>query len=871
MTTKPGHPAVQIGAAFPAEIAAAAIINSHGTSVIGAAREAKADRLGRRSTHELRTACRRMDEAASVFLPCLNDRVLPRLAREVVAIRKAAGKVRDWDIFLDAVNASARQGGVLKRKERRALVDAVKHIRLRKVENAAKSIGKARLAGIESLIGRLERDAFQPDGESRLYSDVAVNAITRRSEDAKEHLASVTGASVESIHSLRIAARGLRHVLEITRACTPAHLYERAASGLDDELESLGHLADLSSARATLAASRHRLERSCAEGVEALDAWLVASEQSSLESALARIESGNLARLVSELQSWADEARGTPLFANADPAANAVALVPTRADRYAVIDVGSNSVRLLVGELLTDGTYRVLDDEKESTRLGQGLMSTGMLSAQSMLRTAETIARMRGIAQGYGVSRLRVFGTSATRDATNQREFLALVRELAGVSLEVLSEEDEARAAHRSVAAGFDIGETPTAVVDIGGGSTEIVLSTKGAIEHLCSIRMGAVRLTEMFVPHDREKTVRRMRRYVRRALELALPEVPFAPNLVVGTGGTFTSLAAIASVRSESVAGAEGTELRRSEVRHLLDRLGDMSLRDRMRVPRLNPERADIIVAGAAIAEGVLRHLNANRLRVHDRGIRDGIMLEMISETERPSVPASGSRAMSAARRFAEGCRYEREHSEHVAMLSLRLFDHLLRADLLPRGVSTNECRTLLEAAAVLHDVGYLINYAGHHKHSMRLILNSAIPGFTKRQIGIIANIARYHRRAEPSGRHGSYKLLSRPDRRIVKALAAILRVADGLDRAHTQLISDISLRTRSGADGSREATLVAIASERPTTDLWGAERKAALFERVYRARLRCLWEPVESQPKSTVEQPTAKDRSRQVALRIV
>ncbi|MBX3362679.1 MAG: CHAD domain-containing protein, partial [Phycisphaeraceae bacterium] len=262
MTTKPGHPAVQIGAAFPAEIAAAAIINAHGTSVIGAAREAKADRLGRRSTHELRTACRRMDEAASVFLPCLNDRVLPRLAREVVAIRKAAGKVRDWDIFLDAVNASARQGGVLKRKERRALVDAVKHMRLRKAETAAKSIGKARLAGIESLIGRLERDAFQPDGESRLYSDVAVNAITRRSEDAKEHLASVTGASVESVHSLRIAARGLRHVLEITRACTPAHLYERAASGLDDELESLGHLADLSSARATLAASRHRLERS---------------------------------------------------------------------------------------------------------------------------------------------------------------------------------------------------------------------------------------------------------------------------------------------------------------------------------------------------------------------------------------------------------------------------------------------------------------------------------------------------------------------------------------------------------------------------------------------------------------------------------
>lgn len=870
MNTKSGHSAAQIGAAFPAEIAAAAIINAYGSAVSDTARSARVGRLRRRSAHDLRTACRRMHEAASVFLPCLSDRVVPRVAHEVAAIRKSAGKVRDWDIFLDAVKAASRQDAVLTRKERRALIDAAKHARCRKAESAARSIGKSRLAALQVLIDRLERDAFQPDGESRLFSDVAITAIARRCDEAMTYLAGVSDASADSLHALRIAARGLRYALDVTRACAPAHLYERAVAGLDDELESLGRLADLISARATLDASRRRLERASAEGVAALDAWLASSERSSLESAMARIDSGNLARLVSELRSWVEEARGAPQAAGIDSAANAVALVPTRADRYAVIDVGSNSVRLLVGELLTDGTYRVLDDEKESTRLGQGLMSTGLLSAQSMLRTAETIARMRGISQGYGVSRLRVFGTSATRDATNQREFLALVRELAGVSLEVLSEEDEARAAHRSVAAGFDIGETPTAVVDIGGGSTEIVLSTKGAIEHLCSIRMGAVRLTEMFVPHD-EKTVRRMRRYVRRALEIALPEVPFAPNLVVGTGGTFTSLAAIASDRAPSAGGGEGEELRRSEVRHLLDRLGDMSLRDRMRVPRLNPERADIIVAGAAIAEGVLRHLNANRLRVHDRGIRDGIMLEMISETERPSSPTSGSRAMAAVRRFAEGCRYERAHSEHVATLSLRLFDHLTRAELLPRGVSAGECRMLLEAAAILHDVGYLINYAGHHKHSMRLILNSAIPGFTKRQIGIIANVARYHRRSEPTARHGPYNALSRSDRRIVKGLAAILRVADGLDRAHTQLIRDVSLRSRQDADGSHEATLVAIASERPTTDLWGAERKAALFERVCGVRLRCLWEPVQAQPKSGVEQPASPERARQVALRVV
>ncbi len=858
MPREPASPRSSIGAAFPLEVAGAALVEREGRILIRTARRTSEDSSSPKRVHKLRVACRQLEVALAIAEQCCSERQRGSLLKLVNHLRQTAGRVRAWDVLLDQARTGFKAGAIESRREFKAIARVASISRARSSKRLSVSLESYRLSKLDRAIDRLVDGMSPPACGPRLLSDAAIERI-RSQSDAVKSLVEQPGHDIETVHELRIAMRQLRYMLRIAGSCLPAHLLQRVLDGLADEQRAFGVVADTSSTLSLIERHHARFARLPNGLSDRLAEWLGRASDAGRRNIQERLEIGGFSRLLAELQAWTNEARTAEWEPDADPIANAVALAPTREDRFAVIDVGSNSVRLLVAQSRADVAYEILDDEKESTRLGQGLVATGLLSAQSMLRTAEAIARMRGIAQGFGVARLRAIGTSAVRDATNQREFLNLVRDRAGIALDVLSEEDEARNAHRSVAAGFDIGETPTAVVDIGGGSTEVVLSTKGAIEQLSSVPIGAVRLAEMFPPGDGDGAVKRMRRYVQKAMSQSLPTPPFAPVLVVGTGGTFTAIAALLAAKSppRDEAGIS-PEIRRSEVRHLVDRLGSMTLRERMRTPRLNPERADIIVAGTVIADGVLRFLNVNRLRVYDKGIRDGIMLSMIAERGAVPTAPSSSRSMAAVRRFAEACRYERAHSEHVAKLAMRLFDQLVRDEILPHRLATAECRMLLEAAAVLHDVGHLVNYAKHHKHSMRLISNSDIRGFTPRQLSIIAQIARYHRRAEPSLRHGRFKRLSRDDRGIVAKLAAILRVADGLDRAHTQAVHDATLRLGTDHEGVRELIVGASSHERPTTDLWGAEQKAGLLESEFGVRVRCQWDP----PITTCAEQTGLDR---------
>jgi CHAD domain-containing protein len=600
MPQRPKPTRIVIGAAFPQEVAATVRVQALGSELIEACTKVANGKFGIERIHALRIACRRYEAASELFAPCFAQRPRERLNGLVNDIRKAAGHVRAWDVMRSVLRASSieiEHGA----SEMESSIRSIRLERAKRVRKRLRRGGTERLRGsIDLLIG----ESVLPDGGQRLFSDAAVDAVRQRTRSILTTLRG-TLHEVEELHELRVELRRLRYLLEVSAPCLPAHLLQRATSGLAAEQECFGTLADATSVLDLLNRSTERLGAVPRSALASFGNWLSGVQASSRASILERIRAGHLARLVTEIEAWASESAAEPTPSLADASLNATAMAPTREDRLAVIDVGSNSVRLLVAEVLSDGTYKVIDDERECTRLGQGLVATGALSAQAMLRTAEAIARMRGISQGYGVSRLRVIGTSAVRDATNQREFLSLVREHAGVALDVLDGEDEARAAHRSVAAGFDITQTPTAVVDIGGGSTEVVLSARGAIEHLCSIRIGAVRLSEMCSSEANDQAVKQMRRYVRQSLARALPELPFAPALVVGTGGTFTALAALATVMGSQSRESSGSELRRSEVRHLLDRLGSLSLRERMRLPRLSPERADIIVAGAAIAEG--------------------------------------------------------------------------------------------------------------------------------------------------------------------------------------------------------------------------------------------------------------------------
>jgi exopolyphosphatase/guanosine-5'-triphosphate,3'-diphosphate pyrophosphatase len=334
------------------------------------------------------------------------------------------------------------------------------------------------------------------------------------------------------------------------------------------------------------------------------------------------------------------------------------------------------------------------------------------------------------------------------REATNRDEFLGNVRDKAGIDLDVIGADDEARLAYLSVTHAFDLQRIASAVVDIGGGSTEIVLASGGVVEQVYTTPLGAVRLTEQFegVGDGAEKPFDDMHEHMRRVLKDRVGKPPFAPQLVVGTGGTFTALAAVAIARGHAIdddaqaGGASATggggsvrgyELQRSVVNHVLNWLRSMSPKARARLPGMSAERAEIIVAGVAIVDAVMQRLKVNTLRVHDRGIRDGLILSMIREIypQASAIAGKPPDRMQSVRAFAERCNYERAHSDHVARLAVQAFDQIA-AQLAREGIvvgfesppesAANHAgaRALLEAAGVLHDVGYYINYEKHHKH---------------------------------------------------------------------------------------------------------------------------------------------------------
>ncbi|MCW5766715.1 MAG: Ppx/GppA family phosphatase, partial [Phycisphaeraceae bacterium] len=475
------------------------------------------------------------------------------------------------------------------------------------------------------------------------------------------------------------------------------------------------------------------------------------------------------------------------------------------------------------------------------------------IDERAMEQAAYTVARMKRIADGYGAAHIRGVATCAVREASNGSRLVELVERWAGLKIEVINGEEEAWLAFRSVAHAFDLSMFSSAVVDVGGGSTEIVLSSAGAVERVLSLPIGAVRLTERFGGARAASGPRfkALRRYVRELLAERMGAEPFAPQLVIGTGGTTTSLAAIAMNREKRrsphappPSAVQGYELKRSDVRRMLEELRALDLERRARVPGLSPDRADIIVPGVAILLEIMRHLEAPRLRAHDGGIRDGLLLTMVQEIfpgERPAQRAGDP--VAAARRFAAACRTDERHGAHVARLALSMFDQLAAVEHDAGGDAAwarPQHRVVLETACHLLDVGYVINYTKHHVHSYNLIRHSELPGLSPGQVELAAQIARYHRAAEPRSGHEQFAALDEADRELVRRLAAIVRLAVGLDRTHTQAISAVRITAR-----GRAARFVLEAAENPSVDIWGAERKAKMFRSVFGLEPQFVWVP--------------------------
>jgi exopolyphosphatase/guanosine-5'-triphosphate,3'-diphosphate pyrophosphatase len=507
--------------------------------------------------------------------------------------------------------------------------------------------------------------------------------------------------------------------------------------------------------------------------------------------------------------------------------------------RLGAIDIGSNSVRLLVAEALRGSNYRILDEEREPTRLGRSVSSKGLLDDESMERTITALRTFKQIAAGYQVTSLRTIATCAVRESRNGPEFCRRVREQVGLDVEVISGDREARLAFASVQHAFDLSSKNVIVADIGGGSTELVFATGNLIESIFSTPLGAVRLTEQFgigdgvEEADFARGLVRLEEEVTSCLKKRTTRPLFAPHFLVGCGGTFTTLAELMmAAKRETDVPVAGYRVSQAEVYHLLDRLSKMPLRGRRAIPGMMPDRADIIVAGLTIVDALLKRFRVNSVVVHTRGVRDGLVREMIEESLGTSGDEPAQRE-AAIERLAAACSGELEHGRTVAALAGKMYEQLAAA----LGLAAGD-RLLLECAARLQDVGYVINYDQHHKHSYHLIRNARLPGIRANDLEIIANVARYHRGAHPKRKHENLSRLSSDDQQRVQRMAAILRLAGGLDRSRTQAVRDVAA---SVADG--RAVIEAVADEEPQVDLWGAERRTDLFEKVFGMPVEFRW----------------------------
>jgi exopolyphosphatase/guanosine-5'-triphosphate,3'-diphosphate pyrophosphatase len=372
-----------------------------------------------------------------------------------------------------------------------------------------------------------------------------------------------------------------------------------------------------------------------------------------------------------------------------------------------------------------------------------------------------------------------------------------------------------------------NLGRERTLVADIGGGSLELIGAVDGLVELTVSLPLGAVRLTELHLPGDRatHKELEQLRLHIRKQLKRGgLSGRAWAAAMVIGSGGTFTSLGRMVQARRGQPAGdtVHGVSVTAAEIEQLIDWLVSRTPEQRRQVPGLNPERADIILAGLAVTAELLDWVRSRSLTVSAFGLREGLLLEMAGAKE-----IAAPDPLRLFREFAERCQSDRRHVEHVRYLALQLFDQLAGE----LGCEPEE-RLLLEAAGLLHDVGQLVSYSKHHKHSYQLIMHAERLGLPARERELVAIISRYHRRTGPRKKHEEFAALAPADQAVVRRLSALLRVADGLDRGHTAAVETVATEL------TDEALVIRIAPRLKGADLdlecWGGSRKADVLAKL-------------------------------------
>lgn len=514
---------------------------------------------------------------------------------------------------------------------------------------------------------------------------------------------------------------------------------------------------------------------------------------------------------------------------------------PTAKTRLAAIDIGTNSFHLIVADVdPRTGRFRILDREKEIVRLGSGSTDMKYLSNAAMNRGIQTLTHFRRIAQSRDAP-IRAIATSAVREALNQDAFLRRVRTETGIKVEIASGTEEARLIHLGVLQSLSLYNRRILLIDIGGGSTEFLVGRRRHIAFSNSLKLGAVRLTQRFFRSGRteKRAVRECRAYVRGMLAPVERNVSrYTLEACVGSSGTIANIANIIRMRhgGDEDAPINGFRFNRRQLTEVADDI--LSCKDtaeRLRVPGLDAARADIIAAGTIILEQIFDSLGLKSMTVSEYALREGIILDTVEKWHASGrVHHLSDIRLSSVQHVAGLFQAEHDHAQQVRRLALSMFDQTAAL----HGLGDAE-REYLEAASILHEVGLFVSHTQHHRHSYYLIRNADILGFTENEKEIVANVARYHRKSHPKEKHEGFRLLTSEDQDVVTRLAAILRIADGLDRNHASKVRRVDVRK----SGRGFRVILTPRGKRPLDlEIWGADRKKQLFEETFGVNVRIL-----------------------------
>jgi exopolyphosphatase / guanosine-5'-triphosphate,3'-diphosphate pyrophosphatase len=523
---------------------------------------------------------------------------------------------------------------------------------------------------------------------------------------------------------------------------------------------------------------------------------------------------------------------------------------PTKLPRLAAMDIGTNSARLLVVEVNDDYTWTTIAMHKEVVRLGEGEFKDGhpRLLPEAIERGAVVCTRFADMAKSYGADEIIALATAATREAENQDEFVERIHDDTHgyLDVRVISGDEEARLIYLGVRSGVEqIPGERALFMDIGGGSTELIVGDSARYYFLDSMKVGAIRLTSAFL-EGRTGAVPPMiwsslQRHVRSTLAPAARAIQREGFVrMFGSSGTIISLAEIAARRAhplnELPTSMRNFELTLSELEVVTQILCKMTLEERRKVPGLSPERADIVIAGAAILQTVMEVVGAKSIFISDRGLREGIVIDQLlrDESAKKHLEEESVRARST-NRLARRSLVDVEHADKVAKLALSIFD---QTRLLGLHELEAEVRELLHYGALLHDCGFFVSHTAHHLHSYYLIRHSELLGFNDVEVEVIAQIALHHRKALPRRRDVSFTALPEHYQDIVRILSCCVRLAESLERSHMGLIQQVVLAPQKDQDRIL-MTLHTTPGTDASIEFWAVQNQASAFEKTFRIPL--------------------------------